>query len=106
MTYVPGLSNESMVSSGAFRFDVPAATSGVVIKNGPGRLCRAVVITTMLTTPLTFYDNASGTATGPVLGVIPNNATAGTIFDFEEPANVGISAVGGTGQTAMPVTFD
>lgn len=105
MPYTPGLANEAMVSNGSQRFDVPAATAGVVIKNGPGRLCRAVVITNMATTALTFYDNAAGTATGSIIGVIPVTATAGQIFDFEMPANVGISAVGGAGQTAMPVSF-
>lgn len=103
--YTPGSCNEKIMGIGQSTFVVPTATAGTIIKAAAGRLCRVLVQANMATTPLTFYDNAAGTATGTIIGVIPVTATAGQTFDFQMPANAGISAVGGTGQTQCTVSF-
>lgn len=100
------LNNETLVSTGGNYYAiVPAATAGTIVKAFPGRLCKVIVQAAMATTPLTFYDNPLGTATGNTVLVIPITATQGQIFTVDIVCNLGISAVGGTGQTACTVTF-
>jgi hypothetical protein len=60
-----------------------------VVKNAPGVLC-AVLVTVATTAVTTIYDNASA-GSGTVIGVIPSAATAGQIFVFNMPANLGIT---------------
>jgi hypothetical protein len=84
---------------------IAAAATNTVIKSGAGRLCR-VVITTAGTTPLTFYDNATGgSTTGTILGFIPANAAAGSVYDFQIIAATGIQAPGGAGTPAVTVGY-
>jgi len=90
---------------GAQTVTVPAATNGYVVKAIAGRLCTVLVTANMATTALTFYDN-NAAASGTIIGVIPATATAGSVYNFKIPAQNGIYAVGGTGQTACTVAFN
>lgn len=67
---------------------------GLVIKAGPGKLCR-VVITATVTGSLIFNDNAAAAA-GNLLWVSPANPTVGQIFDIMIPANLGIFCTPGS----------
>lgn len=94
MTFTPGQVQEMLSASGKYNAAVAAAAiaAGVVIlKAAPGRLCRVLVtIATTAAQPITIFDNASA-GSGTVIGVIPGGSTAGQIFDFEMPANLGIT---------------
>src|SRR6266568_4858987 len=74
---------------------IAAAATNTVVKSGAGRLCR-VLVTTSGTAAITFYDNATGGATtGSILGFIPANAGAGSVYDFQFIASTGIQVPGG-----------
>ena len=63
----------------------------VVIKGSPGVLCNVLVTTaTTASQAITFYDNASA-GSGTIIGVVPGSSTAGTVFSFQMPANLGIT---------------
>jgi len=84
---------------------IAAAATNTVVKSGAGRLCR-VMITTSGTAALTFYDNATGgSTTGNILGVIPANAAAGSVYDFQFIASTGIQAPGGASTPAVTVGY-
>lgn len=80
-----------------------ASTSALVVKASAGRLCRAIV-TTVGTTDLKFYDNASA-ASGTVIGYIPTAATLGQSFDIQMPASAGITAAVVSGTAAVTVSY-
>lgn len=68
-----------------------AVTVPTVIKNSGGRLAR-VLVTTVGTGVMTFYDNAS-TNSGTVIGIIPaSSAVNGIPFVFMAPTSNGITA--------------
>jgi hypothetical protein len=82
---------------------VVAAASGLaVLKAKPGRLVMATVTVATTTNPVTFYDNALGTATGTVLLVIPAAAAAGTVYAVSLPCLNGLTVNGA--QVAGSVT--
>lgn len=60
-----------------------------VIKNSPGILC-SVLVTVNLSAVVTIFDNASA-GSGTIIGVVPATATAGQVFTFNMPANLGIT---------------
>jgi len=79
-----------------------AAASGLVIKNGPGRLVKVVILTAFVgtTTVVTLYDNATGAASGtPLFAIaVASGANAGgQVFDLNLPVVNGISIVGSGG---------
>lgn len=82
-----------------------AAAGSANIKTTPGRLCN-VLITTAGTVPITFYDNALGNSTGTIIGVTPATSPIATIYSFNIPAALGISAVGGAGSPAVTVGYN
>jgi hypothetical protein len=77
-----------------------ALGAGSVIKNAPGVLC-TVLVTANMSAVVTFFDNTA--ASGTVIGIIPATATAGQIFAFNMPANIGItsSALANTGSLTV-----
>lgn len=80
---------------GAATAAVPAGAATTVIKGGPGRLVSILVTATgtaAATTQVNIYDNTAGS--GLIIGVVPGNAIAGTIYRMEMPAAIGITAVG------------
>lgn len=84
---------------------IAAAATNTVVKSGAGRLCR-VMVTTAGTAALTFYDNATGGSTsGNILGYIPANAAAGSVYDFQFVASTGIQAPGGSNTPAVTVGY-
>lgn len=79
----------------AYFTGVVAAASGLaVLKTRPGRMVMATVTTATTTNPVTFYDNALGTATGTVLLVIPAAAAAGTVYSVNLPCLNGLTVNG------------
>lgn len=90
-------------TGGASTAAVAAAAAAAAIKASAGRLHR-VLVTTAGTASLTFYDNASA-ASGTILGFIPANAAAGTIYDLQMPAANGIWCASGTNTPAITVSY-
>jgi len=79
-----------------------AAASGTVIKSGPGRLVKLVVLTAFsgASTVVTVYDNATGAASGtPLFAVAVAGAAnaGGQVLNLDLPAANGISIVGSGG---------
>lgn len=84
---------------------IAAAATNTVVKSGAGRLCR-VLVTTSGTAALTFYDNSTGgSTTGNILGYVPANAAAGSVYDFQFIASTGIQAPGGSNTPAVTVGY-
>lgn len=81
-----------------------AAAGSANVKANPGFLVR-VLITTAGTAALTFYDNAAGAALGTVIGVTPATTSVGQMYEFQMPALIGISAVGGAGSPGVTVSY-
>lgn len=76
--------------------------AGAVFKSGAGRLCRVVILTafTGASTTWTFYDTATGTATGtPLLTLAVGSGlnVGGQVFTLDLPVTSGISVVGSGG---------
>jgi hypothetical protein len=87
----------------AYFTGVIAAASGLaLLKSGPGRFASASVTVATTTNAVTFYDTATGTATGTVLLVIPAAATAGTVYTVNLPFLLGLTVNGA--QVAGSVT--
>lgn len=82
-----------------------AAAGSANVKSAPGRLCR-VLVTVAGTVSLTFYDNATGAATGTIIGITPATTTVGQVLDFNLPAAVGISCVGAAGTPGVTIGFN
>lgn len=82
-----------------------AAAGSANVKASPGRLCR-VVVTVAGTASITFYDNAAGNSTGTIIGISPPTTTVGQVLDFNIPAAVGISAVGGAGSPGVTIGYN
>lgn len=64
-----------------------------VVKQAPGRLATVTVTTLTAGGTFTFYDNATGAASGTPLLVVPIAAAAGTVYALGLPAAAGISVV-------------
>jgi hypothetical protein len=104
---IHGQGGEVIESVGGVATVVVAAGAGaaqVQLKKGGGRLCR-VLITTTGAGVLTFYDNADGSTSGTVIGIVPANTLAGVILDFQMPAAAGITAGKATGSPACTVSY-
>lgn len=82
---------------------VAAAAAAAAIKATPGRLC-AVLVTTLGTAELQFFDNASA-ASGTKIGVVAASTVAGTVLAFNMPAAAGIWCNSGTNTPAVTVSF-
>ena len=102
---VIGVDGGSSSAIGGQQTVAVAAAGSANVKASPGRLCR-VLITTAGTAPITFYDNAAGNSTGTIIGVTPAISPITTVYDFNLPAAVGISAVGGAGSPAVTIGFN
>jgi hypothetical protein len=89
----------------ATNFVVAAASGLQLIKGGAGRLLKVIVTVATTTNPVTFYDNATGAASGTVLLVVPAAATAGTIYDVNLPAANGITVNGAMVAGAITVGY-
>lgn len=97
-----GASNSNV--GGALTVAVAAAGSANV-KTTPGRLGR-IVVTVAGTASLTIYDNASGNSTGTIIGITPAVTSVGQVLDFNIPAALGISAVGGAGSPGVTIGYN
>jgi hypothetical protein len=86
---------------------VPATTAAtVVIKGAPGRL-RMVSVTTTGTGSASWvniYNNASA-GSGDVLLAVPSNAAAGTLYNVNMPADLGITALQVTNGPALTCSY-
>jgi hypothetical protein len=101
----PDGSGYSISSIGGQSTVAVAAAGSANVKATPGRLCR-VVITVAGTASLTLYDNAAGNSTGTIIGITPAVTSVGQVYDFNMPAAVGISAVGGAGSPGVTIGFN
>ena len=91
-------------SGGSKTAPVVAAAAAAAIKATPGRLCK-VMVTTLGTAALLFYDNASA-ASGTIIGAIAASAAVGTVSTFDMPAANGIWCASGTNTPAVTVSYD
>lgn len=94
---LPGVVNDAGVATVAF-----AAAAGGVVKATSGRLCH-VLVTTVGTAALLFYDNASA-ASGTIIGALPASAPIG-LYPFFMPAHTGIYCGGGINTPAVTVSY-
>ena len=108
-TVALGSNNTTMIGAtspgGISTSAIAAAATNTVVKASAGRLCR-VLVTTAGTAALTFYDNATGgSTTGNIVGYIPANAAAGSVYDFQFISSTGIQAPGGASTPAVTVGY-
>lgn len=83
---------------------IAAGTAGdTTVINAAAILCR-VLVTTSGTNQMTIFDNASG-HTGTIVGVIPANSPAGSIFEFHMPCANGITVQGNGSNPAVTVGY-
>lgn len=97
-----------MASGFGLYVNVPATTAGnTVVKGAPCQLRRIVVLTTGTGsgTFVSVYDNAT-TNSGNVLFSFPSNAAAGTIYEVELPAAVGITVAQVTNGPGLNVVWN
>lgn len=93
-----------VASGGTATTGITAGASGAAaVKASPGRLCR-IIVTTLGTAVLNFYDNTNA-ATGTIIGSVPASAAAGTMYDVQLPGAVGIYAGGATNTPAVTVGY-
>lgn len=92
----------AVVNSAGMETIAFAAGIGGIVKASSGRLCH-VLVTTVGTAELLFYDNASSAA-GTVIGLIAANAAVG-VYRFQFPAANGIYCAGGTNTPAVTVSY-
>lgn len=95
---------EASMTVGGLQTTAVAAAASANIKAAPGRIAR-VLVTSAGTASLIFYDNATGASTGTIVGITPTTTTVGQVFDFQFPALIGISAVGGAGSPGVTVSY-
>jgi hypothetical protein len=89
------------LSGGIQTTPVAAAAVAAAIKASAGALHK-VVVTTLGTAALSFYDHASA-ASGTILFTIPASAAVGSIYDIQFPAALGIWCASGTNTPAVTV---
>jgi hypothetical protein len=92
-----------MTSGGGTLAAVAAAAGTTAIKASAGRLCR-VLVTTLGTAQLTFFNNASA-ASGTIIGIVPASVLAGTLINVDMPASLGITGDFLTNSPAVTVAF-
>jgi hypothetical protein len=95
--------DRTVSGGGALTAPVAAAAAAAAIKAAPGVLHK-VLVTTLGTAALTFYDNTSA-ASGTIIGVIAASAAAGTVTTFDMPATAGIFCNSGTNTPAVTVSY-
>lgn len=73
------------------------------IRGAQGRLCKVLVTTLIGANAITFFDGL--TATGTIIGVVPNGATAGTVFVFDMPYAIGLSTAAAAAGGAVTISL-
>jgi hypothetical protein len=91
-------------TTATFTQTVNAAGGVQSLKGGPGRLMKILVTVAPTTNPVTVYDNASA-ASGVVLAIIPAATVAGTVYDVNLPANLGITVNGAAAAGSLTVAW-
>ncbi len=81
----------------------PNTISPTKTSTGPSRLCR-IVVTTIGTAALSFYDNATAAA-GTILFTIPASAPVGSIYNVQMPAQNGSWVASGANSPAVTVSW-
>ena len=94
--------DEGFPVNAAHAQSVSASGGLVTLKQGAGRLARAIVTTATATTAVTVYDNASAASGTPLL-VIPASTTAGTLYTVDLPFTNGLTVNGAA--SAGQITF-
>lgn len=90
-----------IISGGLNTTPVAAAAAAAAIKASVGALHK-IVVTTLGTAALSFYDNAS-TNSGTILFTVPASAAVGSIYDVHFPAANGIWCASGSNTPAVTV---
>jgi precorrin-6x reductase len=90
-----GGNTTAAVAAGASSDTVVVATASILAR---------VLVTTAGTNQMAIYDNAS-THSGTVVGVVPANSPAGSIFDFHMPCANGITVQGNANNPAVTIAY-
>lgn len=98
---VNSLGEVQNINGGINTSPVAAAAAAAAIKASPGALHK-IVITTLGTAAVSFYDNAT-TNSGTILFTVPASAPIGTIYDIQFPAAAGIWCASTANTPAMTV---
>jgi len=92
-----------LTSDGGTATVVITASSAGAVKATPGRLCR-VLTTSLATAAVNIYDNTNA-ASGTILATVPATTVAGTAYNCQMPAAVGIYVGGGAGTPGLTVSY-
>lgn len=90
-------------TAGTTATPVAINANDVIVKGGPGRLCR-VIVTSTGTGATLIYDNANG-HTGTVIGAVVASAAVGTFVECQAPAVNGITVAGNANNSAITVVW-
>jgi hypothetical protein len=83
---------------------IAAGTNSVtVVKASAGTLCK-VLVTTLGTAAMNFFDNASA-ASGTIVGVVPASAAVGSLYEFHIPSVNGITASASASNPAVTISY-
>jgi hypothetical protein len=100
---VDAFGNQYVTDGGQFTVNIGADSGITVIKAAPGRLCRVILQAANGSNAVYISDNAT-TIAGTVLGYIPASAPAG-VYNFQTPAQFGITIGSETGVPQMTVSY-
>jgi hypothetical protein len=99
------VSNPVPVNSGGTATAAVASNAATAVKASGGRLAKVLVTTTGTGSGnVPIYDNSSS-ATGTIIGLVPANAAAGSIYTFDMPAANGIYVGAVASGPAMTVSY-
>lgn len=91
-------------NDGTQNIEIAAGTATDTVVSGSGGILARVLVTTLGTHQMNFYDNASA-GSGTVVGIVPASAAAGTIIECKAPCSNGCTAKGDSNNPAVTVFF-
>lgn len=78
-------------------------TANTIVRGSSGRLAR-ILVTATGTNQMNIFDNASSPA-GTIIGLVPANATVGTLIDCQAPAANGITVAGNSNNPGVTIFY-
>jgi hypothetical protein len=73
------------------------------IRGAQGRLCKVLVTTLIGANSIQFFDGL--TATGTIIGIVPNASAVGAVFVFDMPYSIGLSTGAAAGGGAVTISL-
>ena len=73
-----------------------------ILGAGGHRLCKVLVTTLIGANSINFFDGL--TATGTIVGIVPNATAVGTVLTFDMPLAIGLSTGAAAGGGAVTIS--